>query len=209
MEICAMSASGGVSIRIYVAENKGGTMTYERTVPRYLLVCLTVLILALIAPVSAEGAGPRVVQPGETIEVGSEPLVLDLVNLRNPDTFNPVTDLRRYKDDNRAKKIERVIGVPNDGYFKISDQALGGKYGRYFAYSEKDGLLEHSIIFSPAPAATPTPIETATVTEAPTETGTPGATTEATPTQTRAPLPGLIAVAAIGLCGLFLAAGRR
>ncbi|MFY1644618.1 hypothetical protein ACK11Z_12875 [Methanoculleus bourgensis] len=41
------------------------------------------------------------------------------------DTFNPVTDLRRYKDDNRAKKMERVISVPNNGCFKISDLSPG------------------------------------------------------------------------------------
>lgn len=188
-------------------------MARERTTPRYLLVCLIALILALIAPVSAEGMSPRVVQPGETIEVGAEALVLDLVNLRNPETFNPVTELRRYKDDNRAKKIERVIGVPNDGYFKISDQALGGKYGRYFAYSEKDGLLEHSIVFVPAPAATPTPVETITTTvptEAPTDTRTPAAApTETTPAPAQTPLPWLITIAAVGLCGFFMAAKRR
>lgn len=188
-------------------------MTYERTVSRYLLVFLTVLVIAPITPVSAGGADLRVVQPGETIEVGHEPLVLDLVNLRNPDTFNPITGLRRYKDDNPAKRVEWVIGVPNDAYLKINDRAFGGKYGRYFLYSEKDGLLEHIIIFIPAPAATPA--ETAT-TKPPAETVIPTVTAEATtpltqtPTPgTQAPLPGLIAAAAIGICGLLMTAGKR
>lgn len=186
-------------------------MTDKRTAPRYLLIFLSVLTLALVAPAAAQDAGPKAVQPGETVIVGSELLVLDIINLRNPDTFNPVTELRRYREDNPAKQVIRVIGVPNDGYFKISDQALDGKYGRYYAYSKKDGLVEgRTIIFAPAATVTSTPpVETATVTETSATTETSTAATEATPTRTQAPLPGLIVIAAIGICGLLMAAGRR
>jgi len=182
-------------------------MTHERMMPRYLTICLMILILVLIAPVSAGDAGLRVVQPGETIEVGHEPIILDLINLRNPDTFNPVTSLRRYRDDNPAKRVEWVIGVPDDGYFKLNNRALGDKYGRYFAHSEKDGLLDHIVIFAPAPTATPSPVET--MTEVPPETMTPGVATEAPPTGTQVPLPGLIALAAIGISGALIAMRRR
>ncbi|MCK8518791.1 hypothetical protein [Methanoculleus sp. 7T] len=185
-------------------------MTDKRTAPRYLLIFLFILTLALVAPAAAQDAGPKAVQPGETVFVGSEPLVLDIINLRNPDTFNPVTELRRYREDNPAKQIIRVIGVPNDGYFKISDQALGGKYGRYYAYSKKDGLVEgRTIIFAPAATTTAPPTETTAATEIPTEAETPPTEAGATPTRTQAPLPGLIAVAAVGICGLLTATGRR
>ena len=188
-------------------------MVNERIAPWHLLIFVAALSLALVIPAAAQETVPKAIQPGETIEVGSDPLVLDLINLRNPDTFNPITELRRYKEDNPGKQIVRVIGVPNDGYFKISDQAINGKYGRYFAFSEKDGLIErNSIIFTPPPTVTPTEPAGAptTATETPIEVVTPPATTTATtPTQTQAPLPGLIAIAAIGICGLFLAAGRE
>ncbi len=183
-------------------------MTYERITSRYLLVFVAVLALALVAPAAAQGTGPRVVQPGETIEVGSEPLVLDLINLRSSDTFNPVTELRQYRDDDPTKQIVQVIGVPNDDYFTINAHTLNGKYGRYFAFSDKDGLIDrNSIIFAPAPAATatvPTGIST-TATETPAETL--PATTTTVPTQ--APIPGLIAIAAIGICGLLVTARKQ
>ncbi len=183
-------------------------MTRERVTSRYLFVILAVLALALAAPAAAQETTPRVVQPGETIEVGIEPLVLDLINLRDQDTFNPVTELRYYRDDDPNKQVVKVIGVPNDDRVTIGTQTLDGQYGRYYAYSDEDGLLhENSIIFTPAPTATPTETTTATATQTPTETATNTATTTTTPTQ--AQLPGLIAIAAIGICGLLAAAQKR
>ncbi|WP_292518532.1 hypothetical protein [Methanoculleus sp.] len=186
-------------------------MTYERMASPYTFVFLAVLVLALVVPAAAQGTAPRAVQPGETIAVGSEPLVLDLVNLRSADTLNPITELRHYRDDNPTKQIVRVIGVPNDGYFKINAHTLGGKYGRYFAFSKEGGLIrQSSITFTPAPTATPTePTVTITATtETPTGTETPLPATATTTTMpTQAPLPGLIAV--IAIAGLLVAVTRR
>ncbi len=180
-------------------------MTRERVTSRHLLVIFAVLALALVVPAAAQETIPRVVQPGETIEVGSEPLVLDLINLRDQDTFNPVTELRYYRDDDPNKQVVKVIGVPNDDRVTIGTQTLNGQYGRYYAYSDEDGLLQqNSIIFTPAPTATPTEATTATATQTPTETATDTATAT-----TQAPLPGLIAIAAIGICGLLAATQKR
>lgn len=188
-------------------------MTTERKTSRHLLIVVAALVLALVAPAAAQSTVPRVVQPGETIEVGTEPLVLDLVTLRNADTFNPVTELRHYQDDNPTKQIVQVIGVPKDDYFTVNTHTLNGKYGRYFAFSKEDGLIQrNSIRFISAPTATVTQSETvATVTETTAETPaeTPPATTTTTAVPTQAPLPGLIAIAALGICGLLAAAGRR
>lgn len=173
---------------------------------------MVAISLALIVPVSAEGTTPRIIQPGDTIEVGAEPLVLDIVALRDPDTLNPVTDLRRYKDDNPAKRVDWVIGVPNDGYFRLNDQAFGGKFGRYFVYSEKDGLLKYSVTFVPAPEATPTPVETPTTvtpTDTPAEPATTDNVTDKTTAETTTPLPGLIVIAAIGISGLIAVTRKR
>jgi hypothetical protein len=189
-------------------------MIHKRMTSRHLSVILVLLALMLIAPAAAQGTAVRVVQPGETIEVGDEALVLDLSPLRNTTTYNPVTELRQYRDDDPAKQIVRVIGVPKDDYVTINTHTLDGRYGRYFAFSSKDGLIrQHSIIFAPAVAATTTgAAETpATATEAATETagetGTAPGTATAAPTQ--APLSGLIAIAAIGICGLLAGTGRR
>ena len=185
-------------------------MIYKRMASRYLLVLLALLALILVAPAAAQGTSPQEVQPGDTIEVGGEPLVLDLIDLRNADTFNPITELRHYRDDDPTKQIVRVIGVPNDDRFTINTHTLNGKYGRYFAFSAKDGLIQqHSIVFTPAPGVTATEsAETsATATETPTETGTPPTTTTTAPTQ--APLPGLIAIAALGIYGLLMRTARR
>lgn len=181
-------------------------MAYEKSTSRHLLVILVVLSLALVVPAAAqEKTGTRLVQPGDTIEVEAEPIVLDLIGLRKADSFNPITELRNYQDDNPAKSIKRVIGVPKDSYFTINVYTFKGHYGRYFAYSKEDGLIhENSIVFvhAPPPTATET---TAEVTETPTETPTATATQE----PTRAPLPGLIAIAAIALAGLLGAAQKR
>lgn len=181
-------------------------MAYEKSTSRHLLVILVVLSLALVVPAAAqEKTGTRLVQPGDTIEVEAEPIVLDLIGLRKADSFNPITELRKYQDDNPAKSIKRVIGVPKDSYFTINVYTFKGHYGRYFAYSKEDGLIhENSIVFvhAPPPTATETAAE---VTETPTETPTATATQE----PTRAPLPGLIAIAAIALAGLLGAAQKR
>jgi hypothetical protein len=182
-------------------------MTSANVISPYLLAAFVLLVLALAVPAAAQGTVPRVVQPGETIEVGAEPIVLDLINLRNQSTLNPITELRQYRSDDPRKQVARVVGVPKDGYFTINVHTFKGHYGRYFAYSEKDGLIqESSIVFVNAPILpTPTATTVAEVTETPTET----ATATATPEPTQAPLPGLIAVAAIGICGLLAAARRR
>lgn len=180
-------------------------MTYKKMRSGYLLVILAVLALALVVPAAAQATGKLAVQPGEAVEVGAEPIVLDLISLRNASSFNSITELRKYQDDNPLKSVQRVIGVPKDTYFKINVYTFKGHYGRYFAYSKEDGVIhESSLVFVHAstPAATET---TVTATGTPTET-LPAATATAT---TQAPLPGLIAIAAIGICGLLVAAGRR
>ncbi|KAF5087096.1 hypothetical protein DSECCO2_50190 [anaerobic digester metagenome] len=194
-----------ISIRIYIVQSKSGTMAYEKLAPRHLLVILVVLSLALVVPAAAQDTGTRLVKPGETIEVGAEPIVLDLIGLRNASSFNPITELRMYPNENPAKPVQRVIGVPKDSYFTINVYTFKGHYGRYFAYSREDGLIhESSIVF--VHASPPTVTETvAEVTETPTET--PTAT--ATPEPTQAALPGVIAVAALGICGLLAAARKR
>lgn len=180
-------------------------MAYEKLTSRHLLAILVVLSLALAVPAAAQETSPRQVQPGDTIEVGAEPIILDLVGLRDADSFNAITELRKYQDDNPAKSIQRVIGVAKDGYFTINVYTFKGHYGRYFPYSKSDGLLhENSIVFVHAPP--PTATETVTeVTETPTETPT---ATE-TPEPEQAPLPGVIAIAALGICGLLAAARKQ
>ncbi len=180
-------------------------MTYEKAISRHLLVILAVLALALVAPAAAQETSKLAAQSGETIEVGAEPIILDLINLRNQDTLNPITELRKYRDDDPRKEVTQVLGVPNDDYYKINIHTLKGKYGQYFAYSKADGLIEHnSIVFAQAPTATATQTQTAaTVTETPTE------TSPATTAPTQAPLPGLIVIAALGICGLLAAAQKR
>ncbi|ABN58127.1 MAG: hypothetical protein KO254_01525 [Methanoculleus marisnigri] len=180
-------------------------MTYEKLTSRHLLAIFLVFSLALAVPAAAQETGIQQVQPGDTIEVGPEPITLDLLGLRNADSFSQITELRKYQDDNPAKSIQRVIGVAKDGYFTINVYTFKGHYGRYFPYSKSDGLLhENSIMF--VHASTPTATETvATVTETPTE----EPTATETPEPTRAPLPGLIAITALGICGLLAAARKR
>lgn len=180
-------------------------MAYEKLTSRHLFAVLAVLSLALVVPAAAQETSIQLVQPGDTIEVRAEPITLDLIGLRNADSFNPITELRKYQDDNPAKSVQRVIGVAKDSHFTINVYTFKGHYGRYFAYSKLDGVMhENSIVFVhvPPPTATETIAE---VTETPTATPT---TTE-TPEPKQAALPGVIAVAALGICGLLAAARKQ
>jgi hypothetical protein len=182
-------------------------MKGNKTAPGFVFACLLVLTLAGAVPASAQETIAWPVEPGEVVEVGYDSVVLDLINLRDQTTFNPVTELRQYKDEDLKKGVTKVIPVPDDSYVVIVPRTLDGKYGRYFPYSPKDGVIDrNSIVFAPAPIPTATQsaeaTSVATVTQA--ETG----TIPPTPTQT-VPLSPLTVIGAVGLLGLLSLATRR
>jgi hypothetical protein len=104
------------------------------------VLCCTLLLLAatVAVPAAARGATISEIQPGDTIFVYETGL--DLTALRNATTDNPVTELRRYNDDDPKKGIINTVPVPDDTNFDLNDASVGEDTGLYFASNVQDGI---------------------------------------------------------------------
>lgn len=170
------------------------------------------LIAVLVTlPVSAQSTVPVDVKPGDTIEIGQETIILELVDLRNQSTLNPITELRKYKMDDPAMQVTKVVPVSDDTYVQMNFRSLGGTYGRYYPYNAKDGVINNPVIFVEAPATvatqqSPSPAEETPSAGEASATVTATATATATPTTTQAPLSALGAIGALCIASLLVMA---
>ncbi len=111
-------------------------------------VLLALCLLALCAG-EAGARGPTIsdIQPYDTIfvyEVG-----LNLSQLRNATTNNPITALQRYQDDNPRKSLIKSIPVADDTDFEVQGFLVGPEYGTYYAFSPADGTTASVFIREP------------------------------------------------------------
>jgi hypothetical protein len=113
------------------------------------VLCCTFLLLvaAFATPVTARGTTISEIQPGDTIFVYETGL--DLTALRNATTDNPVTELRRYNDDDPKKGLINTVPVPDDTNFDLDDASVGGYTGLYFASNARDGITSRVYIRYP------------------------------------------------------------
>jgi len=111
-------------------------------------ILLAVSLLALCAG-EAGARGPTIndIQPHDTIFVYEEGL--DLTELRDPATNNPITELRRYQDDRPDHGVERSIPVGDDTNFEVQEFFVGGDYGTYYAFNPTDGATARVMIREP------------------------------------------------------------
>lgn len=109
---------------------------------------LAVCIFALCVG-QAGARGPTIgdIQPYDTIFVYEEGL--NLTQLRNATTNNPITALQRYPDDNPDKSLIKNIPVADDTDFEVQDLLVGGEYGTYYAFSPEDGTTKPVMIREP------------------------------------------------------------
>ncbi len=115
---------------------------------RGLPVLLAICLLALCAgPAGARGPGINDIQPYDTIFVYEEGL--NLTGLRNATTDNPVTELRRYQDDNPDRGVTKVIPVADDTDFEVQDFSVNGEYGTYYAFNPADGTTALVMVREP------------------------------------------------------------
>ncbi len=173
-------------------------MIKYRSLLKVLPLILVLAVLAFASPAAAQSTVPMDVKPGDTIEIGSETTLLELVDLRNQSTLNPITELRQYKMDDPSMPVIKNIPVSDDTYMQINSHTLGSNYGRYYPYNAKDGVIRNSISFAPAPAtsgqtvtATPTEVTLEETTAATTAAATTAAAT------TEAPLSVIGAIGAL------------
>ncbi|MCM2465057.1 DUF3821 domain-containing protein [Methanoculleus oceani] len=116
----------------------------RRGLPVLLAVCILTLCVG-----QAGARGPTIgdIQPHDTIFVYEEGL--DLSQLRNATTDNPVTELRKYQDNNPDRGVTRNVPVVDDTNFEVLDFLVGGDYGTYYAYNPEDGVTALVMIREP------------------------------------------------------------
>ncbi len=112
------------------------------------VLLLAVCFLALCAG-QAEARGPAIsdIQPYDTIFVYEEGL--NLSQLRNATTDNPVVALQKYQDDNPRKSLIKSIPVVDDTNFEVQDLLVGHEYGTYYAFNPTDGTTALVMIREP------------------------------------------------------------
>ncbi|MDN7011722.1 DUF3821 domain-containing protein [Methanoculleus sp. FWC-SCC3] len=105
---------------------------------RGLVILLAICIVALcVGQAGARGPTIRDIQPYDTIFVYEEGL--DLSQLHNVTTDEPVTELRRYQDDNPDRGVTRSIPVTDDTNFDVQEFLVRDNYGPYYAFNPVDG----------------------------------------------------------------------
>ncbi|WP_214020980.1 DUF3821 domain-containing protein [Methanoculleus sp.] len=116
----------------------------RRGLPVLLAVCMLALCVG-----QAGARGPTIsdIQPYDTIFVYEEGL--DLSQLRNATTDNPVTELRKYQNDNPDRGVARSIPVIDDTNFEVLDILVGEEYGTYYAFNPEDGETALILIREP------------------------------------------------------------
>jgi cell division septation protein DedD len=112
------------------------------------VVLLALCLLALCAG-DAGARGPTIsdIQPYDTIFVDEEGL--NLSQLRNATTNNPITALQRYQDDNPGKSLVKSIPVADDTDFEVQGFLVGREYGTYYTFNPADGTTASVFIREP------------------------------------------------------------
>jgi hypothetical protein len=116
----------------------------RRGIPVLLAVCL----LALCAG-QAGARSPAIndIQPYDTIFIYEEGL--NLTQLRNATTDNPITALNRYQNDDPEQSIVTTIPVVDDTDFTVQAILVNGAYGTYYAFNPTDGATYPVFIREP------------------------------------------------------------
>ena len=115
---------------------------------RGLAILLAFCLLALCAgEAGARGPGISDIQPYDTIFIYEEGL--DLTQLRNATTNNPITALQKYQRDDPAQGVMKSIPVADDTDFEVQDFLVNGEFGTYHAYNPQDGATALIFIREP------------------------------------------------------------
>jgi hypothetical protein len=115
------------------------------------MVCVACLLLlltgAIAVPAAARSPGIEDIEPGDTVFVYEENL--NLSQLRDPVSGNPVTSLRRYVDDDPTKALISEIPVADDTSVDIPALLVESTPAVYYAYNSADGAGASVVIRKP------------------------------------------------------------
>ncbi len=112
----------------------------------FILLALCIIALC-IGPAGARGPTISDIQPYDVIFVYEEGL--NLTQLRNTTTNNPITALQKYQDGSPQKSLVKSITVIDDTNFEVQDLLVGGEYGTYHAFNPEDGTTAQVMIQEP------------------------------------------------------------
>jgi Domain of unknown function (DUF3821) len=123
------------------------THASSRTGSRILLAAVAFLILpALVVFPSGARTDINHIQAGDMIFVYEQNL--DITGLR---TFaNPVTQLRKYQDDNPTMALLLSVPVSDDTSFSPIPEFFGGTYGVYYAWNPTNGVMNSIVVNVPS-----------------------------------------------------------
>lgn len=119
----------------------------SRTGSRILLAAGIFLILsALVVFPSAARTDIRHIQAGDMVFVYEQNL--DITGLRT--AANPVTQLRKYQDDNPNMALLLAVPVSDDTSFSLLPEFFGGIYGVYYAWNPTNGAMNSIVVNVPS-----------------------------------------------------------
>jgi cell division septation protein DedD len=107
---------------------------------------LLILLSTLVIFPSAARTDIRHIGVGDTIFVYEQNL--DIKGLRTG--VNPVTSLRKYKDDNPTLTLLREVPVQDDTSFNPIPEAFGDLLGVYYAFNPTDGAMSSVLVAEPS-----------------------------------------------------------
>ena len=108
-------------------------------------ILLILLSIIVIFP-SAARTDIRHIGVGDTIFVYEQNL--DITGLRT--AANPITSLRKYKDDNPTLTLLREVPVQDDTSFNPIPEAFGDLLGIYYAFNPTDGAMHSVLVAEPS-----------------------------------------------------------
>lgn len=111
------------------------------------LVIAWCVLQIIAAPAGARGPGINDIGPGDTMflyETG-----LNLTGLRDPVSNTPLTELRRYADDDPARSLLSQLPIVDDTDFDVISELIDANPAVYYGYTPADGATQSVIVWKP------------------------------------------------------------
>jgi hypothetical protein len=120
---------------------------FPTSLHRAVITCGILLLLAglLVFP-SAARTDIQTIQNGDKIFIYEQNL--DITALRTG--ANPVTSLRKYRDDNPTQGLIREVPVPDDTSFSLIPEAFADQLEIYYGFNPTDGAMGSVVVNVPS-----------------------------------------------------------
>ena len=125
-----------------------GKHPVSRTGARAIAAVTFLLVLVPVFLILPSGARTDIqhIQAGDMIFIYEQNL--DITGLRTG--ANPVTALRKYRNDDPTLGVLREVPVPDDTSFSPDPDIFGGQLGIYYAYNPTSGVMNSVYVSTPS-----------------------------------------------------------